>query len=224
MALGKNIRRLREERGWTQQELSDRTGGAVSQGAISVLEQRDSRSSRFTEALAIAFGVNPGLLIGGEKAEKPYAVMQPLQAYNTEPGPSIKGKCPLISWVRAGDFCAVHDPLQPGDAEEWLACPVTHSDSTFVLRVRGESMLNPHGRPSFSDGDLIFVDPERQPVHGSLVIVRLDDEKEATFKRLIIEGARKYLKPLNPSWPEQIIEISQDAMICGVVIFKGERI
>lgn len=143
---------------------------------------------------------------------------------NTEPGPDIRGRVPLISWVQAGAWAEIIDNLAPGDAEEWLPCPVKHSERTFVLRVRGESMYNPHGRPSFQDGDLIFVDPDRQAEHGSLVVVRLDDAKEATFKKLVVEGDRKYLRALNPAWPEPMMQINGHATICGVVIFKGETI
>jgi phage repressor protein C with HTH and peptisase S24 domain len=63
MALGKKIRMLREARGWTQQELSDRTGNVVSQGAISTLEKRDSKSSSFTADLAKALGVDLNILL-----------------------------------------------------------------------------------------------------------------------------------------------------------------
>ena len=42
--------------------------------------------------------------------------------------------------------------------------------------------------------------------------------------QLIIEGGRKYLKALNPDWPDRIIEIDENAKICGVVVFKGEMI
>lgn len=143
---------------------------------------------------------------------------------NTEAGPDIAGRVPLISWVQAGAWSEIVDVFAPGDAEEWLPCPVTHSDKTFVLRVRGESMYNPHGRHSFQDGDLIFVDPERQAAHGSLVVVRMDEIKDATFKKLVIEGERKYLRALNPAWPEPMIEVNGQATICGVVIFKGERL
>lgn len=99
-----------------------------------------------------------------------------------------------------------------------------HGSRSFVLRVRGESMLNPNGRPSFQDGDLIFVDPDLQAKNGSLVVVQLDDEQEATFKKLVIEGERRYLRPLNPAWPEQVVQITGDATICGVVSFKGEQL
>ena len=141
---------------------------------------------------------------------------------NIELGPDIKGRVPLISHVQAGEWSEIIDNFASGDAEQWLPCPVCHSKKTFALRVRGESMYNPHSHPSFRDGDLIYVDPEKQPINGSLVVARLENEKEATFKKLIIDGAKKYLRALNPAWPEPIIQINSDATICGVVIFKGE--
>lgn len=81
-------------------------------------------------------------------------------------------------------------------------------------------MFAPTGKHSYSDGDIIFVDPEREAINGSRVVVRLDDSKEATFKQLVIEGDKKYLMALNPSWPDRIIEVKGNATICGVVIGK----
>lgn len=143
---------------------------------------------------------------------------------NTELGPEIRGRVPLISWVQAGAWCETVDMFEPGDAEEWLPCPVKHGDRTFVLIVRGPSMFNPHGNHSFKDGDMIFVDPDRQAENGSLVVVRLDDAKEATFKKLVIEGESRHLQALNPAWPEQIIRIDGNATICGVAISKMEKL
>ncbi|GJM05031.1 MAG: Cro/Cl family transcriptional regulator [marine bacterium B5-7] len=140
-----------------------------------------------------------------------------------EPGPDIKGKVPLISYVQAGNWSETIE-FMPDDAIEWLPCPVCHSNRTFALRVRGESMYNPHKKPSFEEGDLIFVDPEKQAVNGSFVVVRLEDENEATFKKLVIDGDKQYLSALNPAWPHPIIPINSNAKICGVVIFKGETV
>jgi len=36
----------------------------------------------------------------------------------------------------------------------------------------------------------------------------------------VIEGDKKYLKALNPAWPEKIIEINGNATLCGVVFGK----
>lgn len=140
---------------------------------------------------------------------------------NIEDGPDIKGNCPLISFVQAGKWAEIVDNFQPGDAEAWIPCPAPHSKNTFVLRVRGESMLDPTGRHTFSPGDLIFVDPEKRAENGSLVVIRLEHEKEATFKKLIIDGEKRFIKAINPDWPNPIQEITEEAIICGVVICKS---
>ena len=145
-----------------------------------------------------------------------------IQEPNVEPGPDIKGRVPLISWVQAGAWCEVEDLYAVGDAEEWMPCPTSHGPRTYALRVRGESMFNPHERRSFRDGDIIFVDPDRLAENGSPVIAKLDDSQEATFKQLVIEGEERYLKALNPNWPDRIIRINGNATICGVVIGKYE--
>jgi SOS-response transcriptional repressor LexA len=52
----------------------------------------------------------------------------------------------------------------------------------------------------------------------------IEDTAEATFKQLIVEEGHQYLKALNPEWPNRIIEVNQNARICGVVVFKGEMV
>jgi SOS-response transcriptional repressor LexA len=85
-------------------------------------------------------------------------------------------------------------------------------------------MVNPKGKPTYDEGDIIFVDPDVHAEHGMNVVVRLDDQNEATFKKLIIEGERRYLKALNPAWPPenpgQILPINGNATLCGVVMGK----
>jgi len=60
--------------------------------------------------------------------------------------------------------------------------------------------------PRYHNGDIIFVDPDISAAQGSDVIVRLENSNEATFKQLVVEGSRRYLKPLNPRFP--VIEIT----------------
>jgi SOS-response transcriptional repressor LexA len=137
--------------------------------------------------------------------------------YGAEPGPDMRGLRPLISWVQAGNWDEIARSFQLGDAEDLLPCPVRCSRRSFVLRVQGESM-----EPKFHDGDLIFVDPLVSADSGRYVVVRLEYSQEATFKQLIVEGGRRYLKALNPDWPNRIFEVDSAATICGVVVFKGE--
>lgn len=67
MALGKNIKELREKKGLSQDDLSALTQGEVSQGAISALEKRDSASSEFVMSLAKALNVTARELLTGNK-------------------------------------------------------------------------------------------------------------------------------------------------------------
>lgn len=81
-------------------------------------------------------------------------------------------------------------------------------------------MENPAGPQSFREGELILVDPDRQPRHRSFVIARVNDTMRATFKQLIEADGERYLKAINPTWPRPRIDLPHDAQIIGVVIKK----
>lgn len=135
---------------------------------------------------------------------------------NVSIAPVYKNNLPLVSWVQAGNWSEI-ESLPQSDFEYYL-CPVNCSKRAFILKVQGLSMS-----PKFNQGDQIFVDPEVQAENGSYVVARLDDENQATFKQLIIEGDKKYLKAINPDWPTQFIEINGNCTIIGKVIYKGEH-
>lgn len=69
---------------------------------------------------------------------------------------------------------------------------------------------------SIPEGTLVLIDTGRDPINGSLVIAKLTDANEATFKKLIIDGGAKYLKGLNPAWP--LVPINGNCKIIGVAI------
>lgn len=131
------------------------------------------------------------------------------------------GKVPLISWVAAGTWVDPVDNYHVGDAEDWLPCPPNcRENSTFALTVRGPSMDD--GSPAgYRDGEMIFVDGSKiEPVHNADVVVK-NGGGHVTFKRLIQSGSTWYLKPLNPDWPEKIIEMGPGSHIVGRVMFSG---
>ena len=71
---------------------------------------------------------------------------------------------------------------------------------------------------------LFSLTPAVKPTNGKYVVARLDDENEATFKQLIIEGGHKFLKAANTAWPTQIQPINGNCTIVGVVIFVGREL
>lgn len=148
-----------------------------------------------------------------------YAKQRKLAKNPAETGAEIITLCPLISWTQAGAWTDIADDFDIRQAEDLLPCPVRCSQRTFILSVKGASM-----EPRFHNGDLVFVDPDAKAESGHYVIVQLEGADEATFRELIIEGGHTYLKALNPDWPDRIIEIDENAKICGVVVFKGEMV
>lgn len=160
--------------------------------------------------------------ISGIITEPPLDTRDAIGKNNTEPGPETKGRYPLVSWAQARAWDLIVDNFKPGDAEDWISSPVAVSESSYWLRVRGESMYDPLGRWSFKDGDLILVDPSVRAENESLVVVTVGDESEATFKQLIVEGDKRFLKALNPTWPERIFEIKGKVAFSGVVKAKTE--
>lgn len=163
-------------------------------------------------------GENHALFTGQSRAAP-----SSLHDRNVEPGPEIAGKLPLISWAQAGAWEAIVDNFAVSDAEEWLLSPIPTSKNAYYLRVRGLSMYSAVGEPSFNENDLVLVEPQNYAENGAFVVVRLDENAEATFKQLIIEDGKMYLRALNPDWPNRIIEVNGRATICGVVKTKVVR-
>jgi SOS-response transcriptional repressor LexA len=90
------------------------------------------------------------------------------------------------------------------------------SRHSFALRIIGDSMTNPSGAPSFPEGTIIIVDPERDAKPGKFVVVRQNVDTECTFKQLVRDAGKHYLKPLNPRYP--LLEMLPDAVISGVLV------
>lgn len=129
----------------------------------------------------------------------------------TAPGPDLRGKVPLISWVQAGHWSDISDQFSPGDAESWRETTARVGAGAFALRIVGDSM-----EPTIPRGSVVIVDPATEAANGRVVVVRQNGDSEATIKRLVIEGGVRYLKPDNPRYP--IMEMRADAVICGVAV------
>ncbi|RXZ42643.1 LexA family protein [Crenobacter cavernae] len=88
---------------------------------------------------------------------------------------------------------------------------VDHPQTTFLVNVRGDSMIN----AGIHDGDLLLVDRSIEPRPGKVVVAVIDGE--LTVKRLKRDGERVWLMPDNPAYPP--IAVTEDAsfFIWGVV-------
>ncbi len=92
MALGKQIQLYRKLAGWTLEQLAEKSGVEV--GTISALEQRDSERSKFTGALAHAFGLSIDQLTDDAHTYPVPAAMQARPPGAQEAAPPPYGPAP----------------------------------------------------------------------------------------------------------------------------------
>ena len=205
------IKRLREAAGLSPYDFAERVGVTYQSVQQWEMEGGTSPQRKRLPRVAEVLGVTLAELVAGDG--------------NTHAGPDIKRRVPLISWVQAGSFASVIDNLHPGEAENWELTTAPIHKHTYALRVRGDSMTNPLGEPTFPDGQVIIVEPDAidspDKLVGSFIIVRRNGDDEATFKQLVRDGSRYLLKPLNPQY--QILELGARDEICGVVREKTVR-
>ena len=174
----------------------------------------------FKNAKAAQFlGVNPHWLAGDPK----YGMLDASSDQKLDNNIDLTRKIniegrpvPVISWVAAGSFEPIETVLKDAEVEELLPPIKECGKNGYGLVVVGNSM-----KPDFKPGDRIYVNPDIQTFDlqtDDLVIIACCGESEATFKKLIIEGGDKYLQPLNPDWPEQIIKLTEDCRLVGKVV------
>jgi DNA polymerase V len=90
---------------------------------------------------------------------------------------------------------------------------VRNPASTFLVRVRGESMKN----AGIFDGDVIVVDRTVEPENGKVILGVLNGE--FTVKRIAKKLDRLYLLPENPTFDPIEINESMDFHVWGVVTY-----
>ncbi|WP_038277831.1 LexA family protein [Zymobacter palmae] len=129
--------------------------------------------------------------------------------------PSNTYRYPVVNWVAAGSWAEAVEPYEPGGASEYMETTYrVPGGEAFWLEVRGDSMTSPAG-PSIPEGAMILVVTQIDAQPGDLVVAKLEDSQEATFKKLVEDGGQRYLKPLNPSYP--LIKINGNCRLVGVV-------
>jgi repressor LexA len=115
---------------------------------------------------------------------------------------------PLLGVVAAGA------PIEPIEIEERIAVPrelVRRPENSFVLRVRGESMIDEQIR----DGDYVVVERTSSARDGDTVVAVLRGE-EATLKKWQRRGATVRLLPANARM-KPIEVAARDVEVRGVV-------
>ncbi|MCH6579244.1 MAG: transcriptional repressor LexA [Nitrospinae bacterium] len=113
----------------------------------------------------------------------------------------------LLGHIMAGK------PIEVIEAREMMSLlPDPAGKDIFVLRVKGQSMIDDH----IQDGDYVIVERRDRAENGETVIALLDNES-ATLKRFYREQDHIRLQPANETM-DPIIVKEGDFKIQGVVI------
>ena len=118
-------------------------------------------------------------------------------------------RLPLVGRIRAGEPI-----LAAEEIEEYITVDssLLSSENGFALKVIGNSMIE----AGIFEGDIVFVDPDREIRNNDIVIALIGGE-EATLKRFYRRGDTIRLVPEN-SEMEPILVKASDVTIIGRVM------
>lgn len=142
-----------------------------------------------------------GFIQGDFNAKRALEVLRPADQFS-----AAAFQLPLVGLITAGE------PIEAIEEHETVAVPsslVLHQANTFVLRVRGDSMVE----DGILSGDYVVVERDHSPHDGDIVVALLDNAY-ATLKRFYREAKRIRLQPANGNYKPIYVK---DVLIQGVV-------
>lgn len=174
LELYRNIKRIREEKGMSQDELA-RLVGFKSRSSINKIEMgvNDITQSKLI-AIANALHVSPGELMG-EDAEVAISKESPNPLPKTSADKSKGVRIPVLGRVVAGiPIEAIEEIIDWEEIPQRMAA----SGKFFALRVCGHSM-----EPGILEGDIVIVRQQEDVDNYDTAIVLVNGD-EATVKRV----------------------------------------
>jgi repressor LexA len=120
---------------------------------------------------------------------------------------------PVIGEIAAGGPIEAYQ-----DGSETVTVPdlINTSTDTYVLRVRGDSMVDAH----IMDGDLVVIREQRTAHDGDIVVAQVE-ENAVTLKRFFKERDRVRLQPANHEYEPQFYD---DVRIQGKLVGVIRRV
>lgn len=118
---------------------------------------------------------------------------------------------PLVGEVTAGFPSPAEEELRDTiSLDDYL---ITRPDSSFLLKVTGDSMIDEGIRP----GDIVIVEKGREPRNGDVIIAEVDGEWTMKYFRkrrgtVVLEAANPRYPPIKPK-----SELTIGGVITGVI-------
>lgn len=117
---------------------------------------------------------------------------------------------PILGEIAAGGPIEAYQ-----DASETISIPdmISASAATYVLRVRGDSMVDAH----IVDGDLVVIREQQTAQDGDIVVAQVE-ENAVTLKRFFRERDRVRLQPANDRYEPQYYDaVRIQGKLVGVI-------
>ena len=122
-------------------------------------------------------------------------------------------RIPLVGTIAAGQPIEAVEDREFLDLEDLFAAKSRQARNTFVLRVRGDSMIDEH----ICDGDFVVVQQQNTARNGETVVSLLENN-EATLKKFYRERGRIRLQPANDAYePIFVKKCEIQGVVIGVV-------
>lgn len=192
MNLSANIRRLRKDKGWSQDKLAEKLGYK----SFTTIQKWESEKSepplKKLKELADLFNIDIDQLAGTDLTDSK-------SLPNSENGINLgKYRIPIVATVAAGEPIYSEENI-----EGWIDYDKDPRGHIFACRIKGDSMS-----PRIQDGDVIIVDEESDWEDGDIILATVNGN-DGTCKRI-----RKYadsiaLLSLNPAYDPMIFSAEQ---------------
>lgn len=225
MGLGQQIKKHRAARGWTLEQLSEKSG--VDTGTISALENRESQRSKYASDIAKGFGLTTDQLLDDatlairNTAPAP-GQRTPIDLSNNPDYPAVRRVQFKLSAGASGfgvDYLGEDDPPIVFK-RAWFESNGYRPEALFAVRVANGSM-----EPGLYDGDTVVVNTgQTEPKDGKVFAVNY--EGELVIKRLVRDAGQWWLCSDNPDqrhYPRK--QAHAGAILLGEIVHKqSERI
>ena len=188
MTTGERIKKLRLERGLTQEELGAKLN--VQRAAVQKYEKGTVKNIKRDALIRLAevLDTTPEYLLGWDETPR-----------NIIPVPDVPIiRIPVIGRVAAGVSCFADDNIV--DYEPVLSSDISKAEKYAFLRVIGDSMY-----PVFMEGDLVLVQVQESIDSGTYAVVTVDNE-DGVIKRVVYGTDFIELQSVNPMYPPRRFE------------------
>ena len=207
--IASQIKKYRNSRGWTQSQLADKL--SVSKQTISNWETgiKVPRMGSL-QKLANIFHVKIGEITNAsiEQADIPTKLSNAVYPI----GNSFERRTiPIIGEIACGDPITAEENIE-GYTEEIFEKPVP-SGTLFGLRCKGQSM-----EPTIHDGSIVTIREQPDVEDDEIAAVLIDNDNEATLKRVKHQGNSIILIPDNKEFSPIILNKENPGRILGKVV------